>query len=64
MRFLRALRHFPTSALKFAVFAAVCLVLLVGLALKISNTSLTSSRQPAQRAAGRRDPGLASPGTR
>jgi phospholipid/cholesterol/gamma-HCH transport system substrate-binding protein len=38
------LRRFPTSALKFAVFALICLVLLVGLAVKIGNVSLFSSR--------------------
>jgi phospholipid/cholesterol/gamma-HCH transport system substrate-binding protein len=37
-------RHFPSSAPKFFVFAAVCLVLLVGLGLKVGNISLTSSR--------------------
>jgi phospholipid/cholesterol/gamma-HCH transport system substrate-binding protein len=41
---VRLLRRFPTSALKFAVFALVCLVLLVGLAVKIGNISLFSSR--------------------
>jgi phospholipid/cholesterol/gamma-HCH transport system substrate-binding protein len=34
----------PTSAFKFAVFALVCLVLLVGLAIRIGNVSLFSSR--------------------
>ena len=39
------LRHrFPPSALKFSVFALVCLVLLVGLAVKIGNISLFTSR--------------------
>ncbi len=39
------LRHrFPKSAFKFAVFALVCLVLLVGLAVKVGNISLFSSR--------------------
>jgi phospholipid/cholesterol/gamma-HCH transport system substrate-binding protein len=41
---VRLLRRFPTSAVKFAVFALVCLVLLVGLAVKIGNISLFSSR--------------------
>ena len=41
---VRLLRHFPASAFKFAVFALVCLVLLVGLAVKIGNISLFSSR--------------------
>jgi phospholipid/cholesterol/gamma-HCH transport system substrate-binding protein len=34
----------PSSAFKFAVFAVVCLVLLVGLAIRIGNISLFSSR--------------------
>ena len=38
------LRHFPSSAFKFALFALVCLVLLAGLAVKIGNISLFSSR--------------------
>ncbi len=38
------LRHFPKSAFKFALFALVCLVLLAGLAVKIGNISLFSSR--------------------
>jgi phospholipid/cholesterol/gamma-HCH transport system substrate-binding protein len=38
------LRHFPKSAFKFTLFALVCLVLLVGLAVKIGNISLFSSR--------------------
>ena len=39
------LRHrVPPSALKFSVFALVCLVLLVGLAVKIGNISLFTSR--------------------
>jgi phospholipid/cholesterol/gamma-HCH transport system substrate-binding protein len=37
-------RHLPKSALKFAVFALVCLVLLVGLAMRIGNLSLFTSR--------------------
>ncbi len=41
MKFLRA---FPSSAWKFAVFGAVCLVLLVALAVNIGNISLFSSR--------------------
>jgi phospholipid/cholesterol/gamma-HCH transport system substrate-binding protein len=43
-----ALRHFPKSAFKFAVFAVVCLVLLAGLAVKIGNISLFSSRHTIQ----------------
>jgi phospholipid/cholesterol/gamma-HCH transport system substrate-binding protein len=38
------LPHLPKSAFKFMVFAAVCLVLLAGLAVKIGNISLFSSR--------------------
>jgi phospholipid/cholesterol/gamma-HCH transport system substrate-binding protein len=41
---VRFWRHFPVSAFKFALFALVCLVLLVGLAVKIGNISLFSSR--------------------
>jgi phospholipid/cholesterol/gamma-HCH transport system substrate-binding protein len=41
---MRILRHFPPSAFKFALFALVCIVLLVGLAVKIGNISLFSSR--------------------
>jgi phospholipid/cholesterol/gamma-HCH transport system substrate-binding protein len=41
---VRFWRHFPASAFKFAIFAVVCLVLLVGLAVKIGNISLFSSR--------------------
>ncbi|HEY3843988.1 MAG TPA: MCE family protein [Acidimicrobiales bacterium] len=41
---MRFLRRFPASALKFAVFAVVCIVLLVGLSLKIGNISLFSNR--------------------
>jgi phospholipid/cholesterol/gamma-HCH transport system substrate-binding protein len=41
---VRLLGHFPKSAFKFAVFALVCLVLLAGLAVKIGNISLFSSR--------------------
>jgi phospholipid/cholesterol/gamma-HCH transport system substrate-binding protein len=36
--------NLPRSAYKFAVFALVCLVLLVGLAVRIGNISLFSSR--------------------
>jgi phospholipid/cholesterol/gamma-HCH transport system substrate-binding protein len=38
------LRRLPSSAFKFAVFALVCIVLLVGLAAKIGNLSLLSHR--------------------
>jgi phospholipid/cholesterol/gamma-HCH transport system substrate-binding protein len=38
------LRRLPTSAFKFAIFALVCIVLLVGLASKIGNLSLFSDR--------------------
>jgi phospholipid/cholesterol/gamma-HCH transport system substrate-binding protein len=38
------LPHLPKSAFKFMVFAVVCLVLLAGLAVKIGNISLFSSR--------------------
>ncbi len=41
---MRLLRHFPASAFKFAVFALVCIVLLVGLAVRIGNISLFTSR--------------------
>jgi phospholipid/cholesterol/gamma-HCH transport system substrate-binding protein len=41
---VRLLRHFPKSAFKFLLFAVVCLVLLAGLAVKIGNISLFSSR--------------------
>jgi phospholipid/cholesterol/gamma-HCH transport system substrate-binding protein len=41
---VRFLRHFPKSAFKFTLFALVCLVLLAGLAVKIGNISLFSSR--------------------
>ena len=41
---MKFLRHFPPSAWKFAVFAVVCLVLLVALAVRIGNVSLFSSR--------------------
>ncbi len=41
---MRFLRHFPASAFKFAVFAVVCLILLAGLAVKIGNISLFTSR--------------------
>ncbi len=40
----RFLRLFPPSAFKFAIFALVCIVLLIGLAVKIGNISLFSSR--------------------
>ena len=43
-RAMKFLRHFPPSAWKFAVFAVVCLVLLVALAVRIGNVSLFSSR--------------------
>jgi phospholipid/cholesterol/gamma-HCH transport system substrate-binding protein len=41
---MRLLRYFPASAFKFALFALVCLVLLIGLAVKIGNLSLFTSR--------------------
>jgi phospholipid/cholesterol/gamma-HCH transport system substrate-binding protein len=41
---VRFLRHLPSSAFKFAIFTVVCLVLLVGLAVKIGNVSLLSHR--------------------
>ncbi len=41
---MRFWRHFPRSSFKFAVFAVVCIVLLVGLAVRIGNISLFSSR--------------------
>jgi phospholipid/cholesterol/gamma-HCH transport system substrate-binding protein len=41
---MRLLPHLPKTAFKFAIFALVCLVLLVGLAVKIGNISLFSSR--------------------
>jgi phospholipid/cholesterol/gamma-HCH transport system substrate-binding protein len=41
---MRFLRHLPKSAWKFAVFAVVCLVLLVALAVKVGNISLFTSR--------------------
>jgi len=44
----RFLRHFPASAFKFAAFALVCIVLLVGLAVRIGNISLFSSRHTVQ----------------
>jgi len=40
----RFLRHFPKSAFKFAGFAVLCLVCMVGLAVKIGQISLFSSR--------------------
>lgn len=39
-------RRLPTSAFKFAIFALVCVVLLVGLAAKIGNLSFFSDRHP------------------
>ncbi len=41
---MRVFSHFPTSAVKFALFAFICLALLAGLAVKIGNISLFSSR--------------------
>ena len=41
---MRFWRHFPRSAFKFGLFALVCIVLLVGLAVRIGNISLFSSR--------------------
>ncbi len=41
---MKFFRRFPKSAFKFAVFALVCIVLLVGLAVKIGNISLFSNR--------------------
>lgn len=41
---MRVFRHLPRSAVKFAVFAFICLALLAGLAVKIGNISLFSSR--------------------
>ena len=41
---MRLLRRLPSAAYKFAVFALVCAVLLVGLAVKIGNLSLFSHR--------------------
>ena len=41
---MRLFRHFPASAFKFGVFALVCIVLLVGLAARIGNISLFTSR--------------------
>ncbi len=41
---MRLLRYFPESAFKFALFALVCVVLLTGLAAKIGNLSLFTSR--------------------
>jgi phospholipid/cholesterol/gamma-HCH transport system substrate-binding protein len=45
---VRLFRHFPKSAFKFALFALVCLVLLVGLAVKIANISLFTSRHTVE----------------
>jgi phospholipid/cholesterol/gamma-HCH transport system substrate-binding protein len=42
---LRALRRLPSSSWKFAVFAVVCVVLLVVLAVHVGNLSLFSSRR-------------------
>ena len=41
---VRLFGHIPKSAFKFTLFALVCLVLLAGLAVKIGNISLFSSR--------------------
>ncbi len=41
---MKFLRHFPKSAPKFFIFAAICLILLVGLGLKVGNISLFSHR--------------------
>ncbi len=41
---VRFWRHFPASAFKFALFALVCIVLLVGLAVKIGNITLFGSQ--------------------
>ncbi|MGP0031027.1 MAG: MCE family protein [Acidimicrobiales bacterium] len=41
---MNLLRRLPSSAFKFAVFAVVCVVLLVALATKIGNLSLFSDR--------------------
>jgi phospholipid/cholesterol/gamma-HCH transport system substrate-binding protein len=43
---MSVLRRLPTSAFKFAIFALVCVILLVGLAAKIGNLSLFSDRHP------------------
>jgi phospholipid/cholesterol/gamma-HCH transport system substrate-binding protein len=40
------LRHLPSSALKFAVFALICLFLLAALTVKIGNISLFANRYP------------------
>jgi phospholipid/cholesterol/gamma-HCH transport system substrate-binding protein len=40
------LHRLPSSAFKFAIFALVCIVLLVALAAKIGNLSLLSDRHP------------------
>ncbi|HVB91112.1 MAG TPA: MCE family protein [Acidimicrobiales bacterium] len=42
------LRRLPSSAFKFLIFALVCLLLLVGLAVKIGNISLFSHRHSIQ----------------
>lgn len=42
---LRGLRHLPAALWKFAVFAVVCIVLLVVLAIHVGNISLFSSRR-------------------
>jgi phospholipid/cholesterol/gamma-HCH transport system substrate-binding protein len=41
---VRLVPHLPKSAFKFAIFALVCIILLVGLAVRIGNISLFSSR--------------------
>jgi phospholipid/cholesterol/gamma-HCH transport system substrate-binding protein len=42
---LRGVRHLPSTAWKFAVFAVVCLVLVAFLAVHVGNISLFSSRR-------------------
>lgn len=42
---LPRLRHLPSTVWKFAVFAAVCVVLLVALAIHVGNLSLFSSQR-------------------
>jgi phospholipid/cholesterol/gamma-HCH transport system substrate-binding protein len=41
---VRFLRRLPSTAYKFAVFALICVVLLIGLAVKIGNVALFSHR--------------------
>ncbi|HEY1830118.1 MAG TPA: MCE family protein [Acidimicrobiales bacterium] len=41
---MRIFRRLPSSALKFIVFAIICVILLVGLGVRIGNISLFSSR--------------------